>query len=364
MGGLIVFLSAQLVRAQVPEYRFDPTWPQTPISDHWWVQGARGLVVDHEGLIWVLSRKSDITSYEDFAQRNPPAAECCVAAPVIVVFDAQGRVVDFWDSPSVLPRLHGLDVDTEGYVWIGADTVYKYTRDGQLIGSIPRAREDRAPDGGYPPATQAVVANIEDVRVDEDAGEVYLVDRYLNGRVMVYDSGTFEFKRGWGAYGKPLSRISMDAPLSTIGMDADELSYDPNGPPAQDFLGHVTLGLSDDGFVYVADRYGDRIQVFTQAGEFLKEFPLAPETLAAGSAGGIAFSEDAQQRYLLIPDLVNGTVWIVNRDDGTVLDRVGSLGPYPGQFHGLHMLDVDSEGNLYTGDVMGGKRLQRFLRVN
>ena len=89
-----------------------------------------------------------------------------------------------------------------------------------------------------------------------------------------------EFKRGWGAYGKPLAEISLD--------DADH-DYTPNGPMPPDFAGHLTLNVSNDGLVYAADRNANRIHVTTKEGEFLDEFVIAPETGAGGSTGGVAF---------------------------------------------------------------------------
>ena len=47
-----------------------------------------------------------------------------------------------------------------------------------------------------------------EVFVDDAAHEVYIADGYLNRRVVVYDSNTGAFKRGWGAYGMPFSEIS------------------------------------------------------------------------------------------------------------------------------------------------------------
>jgi sugar lactone lactonase YvrE len=98
-------------------------------------------------------------------------------------------------------------------------------------------------------------------------------------------------------------------------------------------------------------------------GEFEREFFLAPETLQRGSAGGIAFSADPEQRFLIVPDIQNNTVRILNRADGVEVARVGSAGNNGGQFHGLHMVDVDSRGNIYTGEVQAGERVQRFLLV-
>ena len=93
------------------------------------------------------------------------------------------------------------------------------------------------------------------------------------------------------------------------------------------------------------------------------QLDLAVETRQRGSAGGIAFSHDPVQRYLIIPDIQNNTIWILSRDDVEVVGRVGSAGDNGGQFHGLHMVDVDSQGNLYTGEVQSGERVQRFRLV-
>jgi len=40
------------------------------------------------------------------------------------------------------------------------------------------------------------------------------------------------------------------------------------------------------------------------------------------------------------------------------------LALYAGQFHGLHMIATDSKGNIYTGEVQAGERVQRFVPVN
>ncbi len=37
------------------------------------------------------------------------------------------------------------------------------------------------------------------------------------------------------------------------------------------------------------------------------------------------------------------------------------MGENGGQFFGLHMIAVDSTGNIYTGEVFAGERVQRFV---
>jgi sugar lactone lactonase YvrE len=129
----------------------------------------------------------------------------------------------------------------------------------------------------------------------------------------------------------------------------------------KEFRGHLTLNFSNDGLVYAADRQANRIHVTDKQGKFLKEFIVAPTTGGGGSTGGVAFSPDRQQRYLFVSDLVNNTIWFLNREDGKVIGRMGSMGENGGQFFGLHMIAVDSKGAIYTGEVFNGERVQRFL---
>jgi hypothetical protein len=336
---------------QAPRYKFDPDWPKLPLPNKWWMMGVTGMYVDKDDHIWVLTRPRDINTTQNYAALNPPTAECCVAPPAVIEFDLEGNVINSWDAK----QGHGMMVDKEGNVWIGSDTLRKYNgKDGKLVAEIPRVAETQVPPGKYPGDSKLIVGGLEEVRADESAREIYIVDNYLNGRVLVYDIDSLAFKRGWGAYGKALTEISTDT----------KTKYDPTATPAKDFLGHVTIGISGDGLVYMADRRGDRIQVVTKQGKFMKEFFLATATInPQGSTGGIAFSTDRQQRYLIVPDISNNKIWILNREDGKVAGTVGSAGNNGGQFHGLHMLSVDSKGNLYTGEVESGERVQRFLLV-
>src|SRR6185436_12938731 len=132
----------------------------------------------------------------------------------------------------------------------------------------------------YPPTTPMIVGGIEEIRLDEAANELYAADNYLGGRVMVFDLTTLQFKRGWGAYGKPLSE------MSTNNADRD---YTPGGAMPKEFAGHLTINFSNDGMVYAADRNANRIHVTTKQGKFVKEFILAPQTGEGGSTGGVGF---------------------------------------------------------------------------
>jgi sugar lactone lactonase YvrE len=90
---------------------------------------------------------------------------------------------------------------------------------------------------------------------------------------------------------------------------------------------------------------------------------MAPWTGVGGSTGGVMFSPDKQQLFLFISDLTNNHIWFLNREDGKVVGQIGSMGENAGQFYGLHMISVDSKGDIYTGEVFGGERVQRFVPV-
>jgi sugar lactone lactonase YvrE len=115
--------------------------------------------------------------------------------------------------------------------------------------------------------------------------------------------------------------------------------------------------------VYAADRMANRIDVTTKEGKFVKEFVMAPWTGVGGSTGGVMFSPDKQQLFLFISDLTNNHIWFLNREDGKVVGQLGNMGQNAGQFYGLHMIAVDSKGAIYTGEVFGGERVQRFVPV-
>jgi len=397
----VVFIIAQLgsvARAQTaPSYFFDPTWPKQPWPNNWKIGGVMGIDFDADENIWIYNRPNDMTSLELRAEPDPPVAHCCVRPPSMIHIDKNGNVIGYFDAP----QGHGMAVDNDGFVYLGQDTVRKYDPStGQVVAEVARTPEregggrvglpppmqrepgvggrgpvagflPRPPGSGptpaeiaaenaaaqafrekYPPETPMIVGGLEEIRILDEENEMYVADNYLGGRILVFDLDTFEFKRGWGAYGKPLSEISTD--------DADH-EYTANGPVPPDFAGHLTVNVSNDGLVYAADRNANRIHVTDTQGNFRKEFILAPETSAGGSTGGVAFSADPAQEHLYISDLTNNHIWFLDRETGEVIGRMGTMSDQPGQFYGLHMIAVDSQGNIYTGEVFAGQRAQRFV---
>ena len=371
--GVFVLYAATGAQAQdAPRYKFDPDWPK-PLPNKWKMGGVTGLAVDKDDNVWVHNRPNDTTENEDNATGPNPTSDCCIRPPSMIHIDKNGNVIGSFDAP----QGHGMDVDSQGFVYIGQNTVRKYDpKSGKMVKEVARVPDPQPQGGGggrgndpaaqekqraavaafrakYPPDTPMIVGGLEEIRLDEPAREMYVADNYLGGRVMVFDLDTFAFKRGWGAYGKPLAQISTN--------DADH-DYTPNGPMPKDFAGHLTLNFSNDGLVYAADRNANRIHVTDKQGKYMnKEFVVRPSTGEGGSTGGVAFSNDRQQRFLIISDLTNNTIWFLNRQDGKVVGQMVSMGDSGGQAYGLHMIAIDSKGNIYTGEVQNGERVQRFV---
>ena len=91
------------------------------------------------------------------------------------------------------------------------------------------------------------------------------------------------------------------------------------------------------------------------------EIPVAPQTIG-GTSGTVNFSTDAKQSCMYVADLVNDVIYVLNRQNLTELTRVGGGGRQAGQFHWPHVVAADGEGNLYSGEVDGAGRVQKFLR--
>lgn len=75
----------------------------------------------------------------------------------------------------------------------------------------------------------------------------------------------------------------------------------------------------------------------------------------------LAFSPDSEQMFFYNPNGMNQSVDILQRNSLQVVARFGQGGRYPGQFFAVHSITVDSHGNIYTGETLEGKRLQRFV---
>jgi hypothetical protein len=369
-------LSAPATHAQaVPHYKVDASWPKQ-LPNNWMLANAPGMVIDKNDHIWIANRPRQLALADAAAAQTPPTGECCIPAPTVIEFDTQGNVLKSWGGPNFAPDWpileHGLFIDGEGNFWIGGN--YEQGGGAQLAAPIPKPKDlslaDRqvlkiSSDGkvlleiGHPSNGRAnnqdtsILGLPAEVAVDDAAHEVYIADGYMNRRVVVYDSNTGAFKRGWGAYGMPLSQIDNGRPPV----------HDTAAPDKQ-FRGPMdSIDISDDGLVYVTDRTGDRVQIFTKDGKFVKEFLIAPKTLGTGSAWTTTFSRDKKQKYLYVADGFNGVIRILDRMDGHEVGTIGHKGRQAGEFDQVERVALDSHGNLYTTEVAPNTRIQKFVPV-
>jgi hypothetical protein len=354
---LVVAFSLSTSAQAPPAYKVDASWPKQ-LPNNWIMGQVGGMAVDKQDHVWVIQRPSSNTKDDLGAAQTPPASECCISAPPVLVFDAEGNLLKSWGGPGQgfdwPSSEHSIFVDNAGNVWITGNgakdrQAIKFSSDGKFLLEI--GHPSAAPMNNSDTTILGRPAGIE---LDEKAHEIYFADGYLNRRIIVFDSETGAFKRMWAAYGNPPS-------------DADLAPYAPGGTPSQLFRNPVhAVHISQDGFVYVCDRINDRIQVFSKEGKFVKEFFLRPTTLGNGSAYDLAFSHDAAQKFLLVADGENNVIWTLLRSDGSVVGTTGHAGRNAGQFHHVHAITSDSKGNLYTGEVETGRRVQKFdlLRGN
>jgi hypothetical protein len=348
---------------QAPYFEVDPFWPK-PLPNHWVLGSSIGVSVDERDHVWMIHRGSATLAEKERALETKMSDECCGAAPPVLEFDPDGKLVGHWGGPGAgyewPTSNHGITVDHKGNVWIGGNgpgdsQVLKFSKSGKFLLQVGKANarlgamKDGKPTyagGSNDPISFGRVAKIF---VDPSANEAYLADGYLNKRVAIIDADSGKLKRYWGAYGNKPD-------------DTDLGPYKPEAAPVQQFRTPVHCAdLANDGLVYVCDRPNNRIQVFKKDGTFVKEAFYAKNSQGDGAVFDIAFSKDPAQTYLYMADGNNMKIRILRRDTLEELTSFGDGGRQPGQFYAVHSIAVDSKGNIYTTETYEGKRLQKFV---
>jgi DNA-binding beta-propeller fold protein YncE len=338
---------ARAADSPVPRFVVDPYWPK-PLPERWVTGAVGGVCVDRGDHVFGVNR-GDLTASELRVNKVP--------APPVIEYDGDGHVVAAWGDPKRLPSvIHGCFVDRDDNLWIagsGDGVVQKWTHDGKTLllqigdKGLCDAPQDKCADPGLN-ASPTRLDEPADIAVDPGDGDVYVADGYGNHRVIVFDPSG-KFLRQWGEAGAA------------------------RGLFAQTGGGHPHCAKFDrDGSLYVCDRGNDRIEVFDKQGALQRVIPIKPGTgydpapdgtpgrRAIGSALDVAFSPDTAQTYMYVVDAGNDVLWILERKSGEILGGFGSPGHGAGEFTLLHMIAVDSGGNLYTSETIDGRRLQKF----
>ncbi len=334
-------------------FQVDPYWPK-PLPEDWLLGNVVGVATDSADNVWIIHR--------------PGSQAGAAETPPVIAFDATGSVVQSWGGPGDGydwgTQTHGIHVDHDDNVWVGFggglpyDPASPTTTDNALVLKFTPAGEFLLQIGDFGRGTEGsgsteFLGQPTDIFVDAEADEVYITDGYTNRRVIVFDAITGEHKRLWGAYG--------NAPD-----DARTARFTRDAPPPQQFSTPHCVGAASDGLVYVCDRGNQRIQVFNQDGTFVSE-RLIEASLGEGRVGGtpwdLAFSRDHEQRFLFVVDGGGHAIHTLSRDTLEVVASFGRRGRWAGQFESPHSLALDSQGNLFVGETLDGRRVQKFVSV-
>lgn len=237
----------------------------------------------------------------------------------VVVFDPEGRFLGSWGE-GVFKSPHGIHVDSEDNIYCtdsGDHTVRKFTSEGELLRTW--GTKDKPDETGGPFYRPADVAF-------SPTGEMYVADGYGNSRVHKY-SQEGEYLLSWG---------------------------EPGDGPGQFNLPH-DVWVHSDNRVLVADRQNRRIQVFTPDGEYLEEWTeleRRPCSLFIDKYERVYVTE-LEARFSIL-DI-----------EGNVLARWGGeKSKAPGLFIAPHCSWLDSHGDLYIGETLEGRRIQKFRKTS
>jgi len=337
---------AQNSNQAMPVFEVDPSWPKIPNN---WVFGwTSAVTVDKRDHVWILQRPGTLS--DDLKSR---------AAPPVLEFDNSGKFLNSWGGEGkgydwpLTP--HGIMVDND-VVWIGGsavtdDFLLKFTLQGKFL------QQFFAKGTSKGNADTKALNRPADATIYHPTNEMFVADGYGNRRVIVLDANTGVFKRMWGAFGNPPDNDPPAAGVGGAGRTTDTTGLGPAhfGNPVH------AVKISNDNLVYVADRTNRRIQIFSIDGKYLKQVFVNRDIPSSGTAAGIAFSPDPQQQFMYVSDLGNSHLAVFNRKTLQLLYEFGPEGKKPGEFHAPHLISVDSKGNLYTAEVQGGNRAQKFV---
>ncbi|HMI95463.1 MAG TPA: hypothetical protein VK479_03060 [Micropepsaceae bacterium] len=338
----------------MPRFEVDPTWPKLPAK---WVWGQVSSVsFDEQDNAWILQRPSSVRD----DQKDK-------AAPPVLEFDSAGNFIQGWGGPGPgydWPETeHGIYADPKGFVWVGGNGktdnhLVKFTKAGKFVMQIGHKGASKGNKD------TVNVGQAADTFLYAKTNELFVADGYGNRRVIVFDADTGAFKRMWGAFGNVPTDNEPAPPPVPEGKRIPAKELTDRGP--EQFVQPVHAArVSNDGLVYVSDRGGKRVQVFTLEGKyitqvFIDRYCEAPHCGNGQTVAGTAFSNDPEQRFLYVASRSPARVWILDRKTLEPLDSFGRNGVAPGEFYVMHHMNVDSKGNLYVTEVQDGKRVQKF----
>ena len=308
-------------------------WKPAPDhTDEWTWGSVSGVAADTPDRIIVST----------WGDENAQGQERPGSTNYLLVVDRNGDIVENWSQwDSLFYKPHQVYInpyDPERHVWLielGGNGVHeqilKFTNDGSELvmrfkdpKPVMTEEETRAnPNPGPLNFGQpAVLAFLPD-------GHFLLGDGYYNGRIVKYTADG-EYVMEFGSVG--------------------------TGPGQFDLIHGIAVDRN--GRIYVSDRMNHRIQVFTEDGEFIEEWPDIYDPV------GIFI--DQNDAVLVLDGTLNRM--LKYSLEGELLDYWGAYGEvssmgrsgWPGGMSLPHQMDVDDDGNLYVAS-WGGPWLDKFV---
>lgn len=312
-GAASVTVAATANAQDVPYEEVPGIWAPLPDGRVW---GSTSTVYyGGDGTIWAAERCGANGNCMDTPDIDP-----------VMQLSKDGKILKmFGKGMMVWP--HGIHVDHDGNVWIAdgrgdaergvGHQVHKFSPDGELLMSLGQA--GKTGTGAYEfdqPCDVLVAPN----------GDIFVADGHSpegNNRVVKYNSKG-EYIMEFGGSGAEFGEM-----------------YEPH-----------SLAMDSQGRLFVADRYNDRVQIFTQDGEFINSWrQFGRPSGVYIDANDILYVADSESnsggtrnpgwdRGIRVGSAITGwvTAFIPDPDKGTAFSRAEGV-------------TADEDGNIYGAEV-------------
>lgn len=252
----------------------------------------------------------------------------------MIVLDKDGNFLRSWGEGFYGGRAHGVTVSPDGFVYAVENTrhaIDKFTREGELVWTLGTAGTPAPKWSNTPfnlPTHMAISAR---------TGDIYVGDGYGNNAIHHF-SADGKLLKTWGGHG--IEPGSFQCPHN--------------------------LCLDEDDNVYVCDRENNRVQVFDKNGnlEAVWRDIYRPSAITFYE-GHLYVGELLHDPHPLLQDctMVGHKLSIFTKN-GRLVARLGSEveGDGPGEFIAPHGISIDSQGNVYVGEVSfteKGRKLEK-----
>ncbi|MEE3167002.1 MAG: peptidyl-alpha-hydroxyglycine alpha-amidating lyase family protein [Chloroflexota bacterium] len=290
-----------MVELGTAEYTYEVAEGWGKLPDGWSFKEAAAVGVDSKDNVYVFNRGE-----------HP-----------VIIFDREGNFLSSWGE-GVFPRAHGVTMGPDDTIFLtddGDHTMRHCTLDGKVLMTLGISGKPAPFMSGDP------FNRCTHLAIDPSNGDFFISDGYGNARVHKY-SPDGKLLLSWGESGTG---------------------------PGQFNIAH-NIATDKDGWVYVADRENQRMQVFDRNGKFETQWinmakpcglfiDQSSELVYVGELG-VAIGPNSQA-YGLGPRVS------IMDTKGNTLARLGDgpEGINPGQFTAPHGVCVDSHGDIYVGEV-------------